>query len=77
MKTQKHTKGWYNLSFSSLKLEPDNNGHMAQLSESKIMKESTSGAEGVENPEQLNLIISCLGFSLLKLIKSGLEKSSN
>ena len=37
----------------SLKLETDNNGHMAQLSESEIMKVSTSGAEGVEGPEQL------------------------
>ena len=36
-----------------LKLETDNNGHMAQLSESEIMKVSTSGAEGVEGPEQL------------------------
>ena len=47
----------------SLKSEPDNNGHVAQLSESEIMKESTSGAEGVENPEQLKLILSCLGSS--------------
>ena len=47
----------------SLKLEPDNNGHVAQLSESEIMKESTSGAEGVENPEQLKLKFSCLGSS--------------
>ena len=37
----------------SLKSEPDNNGHVAQLSESEIMKVSTSGAEGVEGPEQL------------------------
>ena len=37
----------------SLKLETDNNGHMAQLSESEIMKVSTGGAEGVEGPEQL------------------------
>ena len=44
-----------------LKLESDNNGHMAQLSESEIMKESTSGAEGVKGPEQLKLIFSCLG----------------
>ena len=36
---------------------------MAQLSESEIMKESTSGAEGVENPEQLKFIFSCLGSS--------------
>ena len=47
----------------SLKLELDNNGHMAQLSESEIMKQSTSGAGGVENPEQLNFIFSCLGSS--------------
>ena len=37
----------------SLKSETDNKGHMAQLSESEIMKVSTSGAEGVEGPEQL------------------------
>ena len=37
----------------SLKSETDNNGHMAQLSESEIMKVSTSSAEGVEGPEQL------------------------
>ena len=67
----------------SLKSEPDNNGHVAQLSESEseFMNQSTSGAGDVENPEQLKLIFSCLGFletiSLLKLIKSGLEKSSN
>ena len=64
-----------------LKSEPDNNGHMAQLSESEIMNQSTSGAGGVENPEQFKFIFSCLGFletiSLLKLIKSGLEKFSN
>ena len=47
----------------SLKSEPDNNGHVAQLSESEIMKESTSGAAGVENPEQLKLMFSCLGSS--------------
>ena len=46
----------------SLKLEPDNNGHVAQLSESEIMNQSTSGAGGVENPEQLKFIFSCLGF---------------
>ena len=40
-----------------LKSESDNNGHMAQLSESEIMKVSTSGAEGVEGPEQLKLKI--------------------
>ena len=65
----------------SLKSEPDNNGHVAQLSESETMNQSTSGAGGVENPEQLKFMFSCLGFletiSLLKLIKSGLEKSSN
>ena len=65
----------------SLKLEPDNNGHVAQLSESEIMNQSTSGAGSVENPEQIKFIFSCLGFletiSFLKLIKSGLEKSSN
>ena len=65
----------------SLKSEPDNNGHVAQLSESETMNWSTSGAGDVENLEQLNFIFSCLGFletiSLLKLIKSGLEKSSN
>ena len=44
-----------------LKSEIDNNGHMAQLSESEIMKVSTSGAEGVEGPEQLKLIFSGLG----------------
>ena len=44
-----------------LKSETDNNGHMAQLSESEIMKVSTSGAEGVEGPEQLKLKFSCLG----------------
>ena len=49
----------------SLKLESDNKGHMAQLSESEIMKESTSGAEGVEGPEQLKLKFSCLGSSWL------------
>ena len=37
---------------------------MAQLSESEVMKESTSGAEGVEGPEQLKLKFSCLGSSL-------------
>ena len=37
----------------SLKSETDNNGYMAQLSESEIMRVSTSGAEGVECPEQL------------------------
>ena len=37
----------------NLKSETDNKGHMAQLSESDIMKVSTSGAEGVECPEQL------------------------
>ena len=37
----------------SLKSETDNKGHMAQLSESEIMKVSTSGAEDVEGPEQL------------------------
>ena len=37
----------------SLKSETDNKGHMAQLSESEIIKVSTSGAEGVEGPEQL------------------------
>ena len=37
----------------SLKSETDNKGHMAQLSESEIMKVSTSGAEGVEGPERL------------------------
>ena len=47
----------------SLKLESDNNGHVAQLSESENMKVSTSGAEGVENSEQLNFIFSCLGSS--------------
>ena len=47
----------------SLKSESDNNGHMAQLSESEVMKESTSGAEGVEGPEQLKLKFSCLGPS--------------
>ena len=36
-----------------LKLESEKNEHMAQLSESEIMKVSTSGAEGVEGPEQL------------------------
>ena len=46
-----------------LKSESDNKGHMAQLSESEIMKVSTSGAEGVEGPEQLKLIFSCLGSS--------------
>ena len=65
----------------SLKSEPDNNGHMTQLSESEIMNQSTSGAGGVENPEQLNFTFSCLvlleTISLLKLTKSGLEKSSN
>ena len=65
----------------SLKSEPDNNGHVAQLSESETMNQSTSGAGDVENPEQLKFIFSCLGFletiSLLKLVKSGLEKSSN
>ena len=65
----------------SLKSEPDNNGHVAQLSESEIMKESTSGAEGVEGPEHLKLIILVWvlleTISLLKLIKSGLEKFSN
>ena len=44
-----------------LKLESDNNGHMAQLSESEIMKESTSCAEGVEGPEQLKSKFFCLG----------------
>ena len=44
-----------------LKLEPDNKGHVAQLSESEIMKVSTSGVEGVEGPAQLKLKISCLG----------------
>ena len=34
---------------------------MAQLSESEIMKENTSGADGVEGPGQLKLKISCLG----------------
>ena len=62
----------------SLKSEPDNNGHMAQLSEFETMNQSTSGAGDVENPEQLNFIFSCLGFletiSLLKLIKSGFSK---
>ena len=47
----------------SLKSESDNKGHMAQLSKSEIMKESTSGAEGVEGPEQLKLKFSCLGSS--------------
>ena len=47
----------------SLKSEPDNKGHVAQLSESEIMKESTSGAGGVENPENLKFIFSCLGSS--------------
>ena len=47
----------------SLKSEPDNNGHMAQLSESEIMNQSTSGAGSVEKPEQLKLIFSCLGSS--------------
>ena len=47
----------------SLKSETDNNGHMAQLSESAIMKVSTSGAEGVEGPEQLKFIFSCLSSS--------------
>ena len=37
----------------SLKSETDNKGHMAQLSESEIMKVSTSGAEGLEGLEQL------------------------
>ena len=37
----------------SLKSETDDKGHMAQLSKSEIMKVSTSGAEGVESPEQL------------------------
>ena len=65
----------------SLKSEPDNNEHVAQLFESETMNQSTSGAGDVENTEQLKFIFSCLGFletiSLLKLIKSGLEKSSN
>ena len=46
----------------SLKSESDK-WHMAQPSESEIMKESTSGAEGVGGPGQLNLIFSCLGSS--------------
>ena len=44
-----------------LKLESDNNGNMAQLSESEIMNESTSGADGGEGPGQFVLILSYLG----------------
>ena len=47
----------------SLKLEPDNNGHMAQLSESETTNQSTSGAGDVENPEQLKNYIFLSGFS--------------
>ena len=38
----------------SLKLEPDNNGHVAQLSESETMNQSTSGAGDVEKEIQNN-----------------------
>ena len=47
----------------SLKSEPDNNGHVAQLSESETMNQSTSGAGDVENPEQLKIYIFLSGFS--------------
>ena len=52
----------------NLKSEPDNNGHVAQLSEAEIMNQSTSGAGGVENPEQLNFIFFWSGFFLKQFL---------